>query len=381
MKTVKFGIIGTGGEFSAVSIVRSLGKYKYPCYTFLQKGNNVCEYSKYHSGQDILSNDINKMVDELPSVLRRRRITHIICIDEEIKFAIMRRAPEFSEFKFACPPIQSYETMLRKHSSSEFVEKIGIPVPKTIRPKSVDEIKDIDTSRTLVVKGDRGVGAMNVRYAKSTQELIKYYKEISEIEADNEFVSSPPIIQQYVGGPTYYTHGIAQKGKTLAIIPHLKIREWPLTGGTTARAVTIDSPKLESYTEKLIEELNWHGEVSLEWKYDSINDEFYFIEMNPRFAGSLGLVERAGVNLPLILYHIMENKKINYKIEYKVGTNYSFFFFNDFKCFLNRPYGLMNFFAELMNPNINGDITLDDPGVIFGHWQRPIREIHSFIQK
>jgi len=378
---IRFGIIGDGGEFSALSVVQSLGRYGIPCFTFFRKKGGVCTFSKYHKGQYFFDTNISKMVDMLPSILLSKNITHIICLDEEIKFEIIRHIDEFKMFKSAFPTFESYAKMLRKHTSSKFVENLGIPVPNTKRPNSIDDLKNININGKLVIKGDRGNSSVNVRYADNRRDLVEFYKEISGVEADNDYVASPPIIQEYIGGPTYLSQAIVDKGKVKIVIPHRKIREWPLTGGVTSRAVTIDSPKLTHYMSTILEALNWHGEAGMEWKYNSEIDEFYFIEMNPRFEGSLEIANRAGVNFPLLLYLLMENRKVKSDIQYKSNVHYRLFFLNDFKNFLNNEnYNFSTFLKETLNPNINGDITLDDIGIIKGLWKKPIREIKRFIK-
>ena len=92
--------------------------------------------------------------------------------------------------------------------------------------------------------------------------------------------SSPPIIQQFIGGPTYLSQAFVNEGSVKVVIPHYKYREWPLSGGVTARAKTISSPKIKKYMTAILESLEWNGEAGMEWKYDSTSDEFYFIEIN-----------------------------------------------------------------------------------------------------
>ena len=375
--TIKVAIIGSGGEWSALPTVRELGKKSHKPYILFQNLHTPSAYSRYLSGKYRIPNEIScKMLEEIVELCEREKITHIICLNEEIKYFLIKNKKMLGDLRYAFPSIESYEIAISKGKSSSFVKSLDIPVPDTIQIKSLDELEKLkfDFKKPIVVKGVRGVSSLHVRYAWDCHEVIKLYEEVYELERDERLADSLPLIQEYVGGPTYLTQGLAQEGVVKIVVPHIKLREWPISGGVTSRARTINEPKLIEYSKRIMEALEWHGEFGLEWKYDEDKDDFYFLEINPRFEGSLDIAVKAGVNLPNLLLKIINGEKVPDNLKFRPNTEYRFFFRNDFKYFLERPYGLWRLIWESINPKVHGEVTMDDIGVLRAFWKMPVRD-------
>ncbi len=377
-------VIGSGGEWSSLPVIRELGRNGHIIHVLFHNIKAPAVYSKYITGGiHKIPNKLDKqLVNIILYICQKERVRYIICLDEEIKYLLISNKDKLVGFKYAFPPRKSYELALRKRSSSAFAENLGIPVPKTLRPSNKNELLNIkhDFKTPLVIKGERGNSSSHIRYAYSKEELVTYFEEITNLEKEIVSASSPPMIQEYIGGPTYLTQAIAQNGKVKVVIPHYKFREWPLTGGVTARAKTIFEPKLVEYTERMMEELNWNGEAGMEWKYDESKDDFFFMEMNPRFEGSLDIAVKAGVNLPILLMELINGKEIKENIQYTHPIHYRLFFRNDFKCFLHGKYSVSTLLQESISPSIHGEISFDDIGVLRGLWQNPFRQIIGHLR-
>ena len=108
-------------------------------------------------------------------------------------------------------------------------------------------------------------------------------------------------------------------------------------------------------------------------------DEYYFIEMNPRFEGSLDIAIQAGVNMPKLLIDIIEGRNIRNYISYDYGKRYRYIFRNDFKCLLSGNNTLYNCIFETVNPRIKGEIDINDIRMIRAIWKKPIQDIIQFI--
>jgi len=382
-ENLEIGIIGSGEEWPSLPVVRQLGKKSNTCYLLLQNLKTPATYSRYLMEKYQIPKEMDiELVKDIVDICNKEEITHIICLNEEIKYQLIKNKKYLVDLNYAFPDIKSYEIALKKSKSSEFVENLGIPVPETIRITSLNELRTLEFNFEMpkVIKGVRGVSSLHIRYASNREELLEFYKEIYEIEKSDEFVDSLPIIQEYIGGPTYLTQGLAQNGEVKVVVPHVKIREWPISGGVTTRARTINEPRLIEYMKRIMEELEWHGEAGMEWKYDKERDDFYFIEMNPRFEGSLDIAIKAGVNMPVLLMKIIDGEEIPSNIKFKPDIHYRWFFRNDFKYFLHRPYGLGRLLWESFNPKVHGEITLDDIGVLRGFWKQPIREFVHYLK-
>jgi len=374
----RIAIIGEGGEWSALSLVRELGQNGYICIGIF-RSNNVIRHSKFTNAFFKLGNNLSEdeYIKKIKYILVRLKIDKIICLHDNTKELLMKNLEVFSSFNFLAPSIKSFNIALNKSSSIKFVEKLGIPVPKVYEIANYKQLSKLNFSNNnkYVIKGNRGVSSQNVRYALNSEEAIHKYKEINELDNYEYEEHFAPIVQKYIPGPTYLTQAICNKGKVLSVIPHYKFREWPITGGISCRAKTIVSDKLIQYSKRILEELKWHGEAGLEWKYDPIEEDFYFLEINPRFEGSLDIAIKSGVNLPLILIDIMNNISTVHNLIYKPDTHYRWFFRYDFKSFLYGKENFLNYIFESFNTEINGELSFNDFRIIKGFYKRPIKDI------
>ena len=107
----------------------------------------------------------------------RKNLEHLIFLDEEIKYLFVKKSHLIREIKVALPSKKSYEIALKKHSSSSFAEKIGIPVPKTFRVNDKKELDYIvsELSYPVVVKVERGDSSSQVRNSHDIDKLKRTF--------------------------------------------------------------------------------------------------------------------------------------------------------------------------------------------------------------
>jgi len=382
-KRTNIGIIGSGKEWSCLPAVRELGKNSNECHLILSDITNPAVHSRYATTKSQIpgKSEID-FVKKVSLICKNRHVTHIICLDGDMKYLLIKNSNTLLDYKFAFPSYKNYEIAMKKDRSSSFVKTLGIPIPETKRITRISDVESIDHdfNKPLVIKGIRGAGSKCVRYAYTHENLSEYYNEVYALELNDVFADTLPIIQEYIGGPTYQTHGLAQNGDVKIVVPHVKFREWPVSGGISTRAKTIQEPRLVEYTTRIMEGLEWHGEAGIEWKYDEARDDFYFIEMNPRFEGSVDICVKAGVNMLKLLLDIIDCKNVPDNIEYQRNIHYRWFFRKDFTYFFHNPYGIGKLIHESINPKVHGEITLNDPLVFRTFWKKPIREVIHFLR-
>jgi biotin carboxylase len=71
---------------------------------------------------------------------------------------------------------------------------------------------------------------------------------------------------------------------------------------------------------KLLKALNWYGVAMVEFKMDPRDGKLKFLEINPRFWGSLPLAIASGVDFPYLLYRMAMDGDIEPVLKYKVGV-------------------------------------------------------------
>jgi len=210
------------------------------------------------------------------------------------------------------PPIPLEQIMLAldKRESQKFIESIGIPTPVTFYPMSLNDAEDalLETKFPVVLKlrQERNIPPRE-RYgiAYDIVEFRKLYRKLSVIQ-------SPLLMQEYISGQGVGVSILADKGTVLAIFQHQRLREQFKTGGPSTFCSYFNSKVLEDYASMFARKSEWSGIAMLEFKYNHDKKTFYFMEINPRFWGSMELAIISGVNFPyLFLEWILGNNRKN----------------------------------------------------------------------
>jgi carbamoyl-phosphate synthase large subunit len=185
------------------------------------------------------------------------------------------------------PTLNQFEER-QKWSLPEFGSKYGIEVPKS---KMIDSIAEVHTlayefGYPLVVKGK----FYDASVAYSPDQAMGYFNKISSKWG------LPIIIQQYTQGTEVNLTGIGDgKGNLIGAVP---MRKTYITDkGKAWAGVALEDPKLMDIAKQLVKGNKWRGGFELEMIRTTKN-EYYLIEINPRFPAWVYLAVGSGQNHP-----------------------------------------------------------------------------------
>ncbi|EKE02488.1 MAG: ATP-grasp enzyme-like protein [uncultured bacterium] len=212
--------------------------------------------------------------------------------------------------KFIVPDISIDQLNMAndKQKAINFMRELGIRVPETIMPESLEEaeklITKFDFPIVVKLREEKNLSPVE-RYgiAHNKDQFIELYKNLSLLQPY-------PLIQEYVQGQGVGISLLSQKGNIIAMSSHQRLREQFLTGGPSTYCSVFDSSILKEWAIKFTQASCWNGIAMLEFKYDRSNDTFYFMEVNPRFWGTVELAIRNNIDFPY-LYFKWLNSDIN----------------------------------------------------------------------
>jgi carbamoyl-phosphate synthase large subunit len=206
------------------------------------------------------------------------------------------------------PTLEEFEAR-HKVNLEEYGKKHGIKVPKSKTIFNAGEISRLRDEFTypLVIKG------------KFYDAQIVYSAEQAGI-AFNKIAAKwglPIIVQQFVQGQEVNVTAIGDgKGNTIGAVPMRK--QYITDKGKAWSGISIDDPKLISMTRKLLASSKWRGGLELEIiKTD--DDEYYLLEINPRFPAWVYLAVGCGQNHPEALVGMALGEDIKPHDSYEVG--------------------------------------------------------------
>jgi carbamoylphosphate synthase large subunit len=200
----------------------------------------------------------------------------------------------------------------------------------------------------------------------SPRELVSEYERMHAIEPY-------PVLQEYIEGKGFGYFALYDRKRALkAQFCHRRIREYPTHGGPSSCCESIHDPELVRIGRRLLESLEWTGLAMVEFKFDEVRKQYFIIEVNPRYWGSLPLAVNSGVNFPVL--HILSALDWDYDpvLEYRLGVKVRFFE-RDLKALmalarleesLTKKIRLL---LQIFNPAIkDGFVSLDDMGPLLG---------------
>jgi carbamoyl-phosphate synthase large subunit len=206
------------------------------------------------------------------------------------------------------PTLEQFE---ERHKSNlpEFGVKYGIKVPKSKMIHSMAEIHSLayEFGYPLVVKGK----FYDASIAYSPDQAMAYFNKISGKWG------LPIIIQQYTQGTEVNVTAIGDgKGNLIGAVP---MRKTYITDkGKAWAGVALEDDELMDIAKNLVKGNKWRGGFELEMIRTEKN-EYFLIEINPRFPAWVYLAVGAGQNHPEALVKMALGEKVEPFKNYEVG--------------------------------------------------------------
>lgn len=278
-------------------------------------------YSHYCAAKFIHSNyklSEKNFIQDVINAIQKFHASVYIPTGEEI-FAVSRNLNQFKNLNIRIPisDINTLEKLNNKILSYEVAKSAEVPVPDTIIPQSLDEIISFikQSGRRAVIKKGWSRSAQGVFFLNGDEDE----NVIRKIISGNKLEFGKFIIQSYVSGETYGVSLLMNQGEPRAIFTHKRLRERIKSGGPSTLRVSTRNQPLEEYAVRLLSSRKFHGVAMIEFKYDEIKKQGWFIEVNPRFWGSVGLAINAGVNFPYLLFQMAIDGDVEPILSYKEG--------------------------------------------------------------
>lgn len=278
-------------------------------------------YSHYCAAKFIHSNyklSEKNFIQDVINAIQKFHASVYIPTGEEI-FAVSRNLNQFKNLNIRIPisDINTLEKLNNKILSYEVAKSAEVPVPDTIIPQSLDEIISFikQSGRRAVIKKGWSRSAQGVFFLNGDEDE----NVIRKIISGNKLEFGKFIIQSYVSGETYGVSLLMNQGEPRAIFTHKRLRERIKSGGPSTLRVSTRNQLLEEYAVRLLSRVKFHGVAMIEFKYEEIKKQGWFIEVNPRFWGSVGLAINAGVNFPYLLFQMAIDGDVEPVLSYKEG--------------------------------------------------------------
>ena len=177
-----------------------------------------------------------------------------------------------------------YKTLHDKSLLHAELKKLGVPIPVEYDCLS-------SAIAPIVIKPTNASASKGVRYLTTADDIQKYRVQHGDTLAGH-------VIQAFVEGEGAGYSGFFNEGKIVAAYGHIRLGEFPISGGSSVYRGPLPSQYKEgikSIVETILKKLPWSGFAMFEFKV-SADGNIVFIECNPRIWGSINQGLANGTN-------------------------------------------------------------------------------------
>jgi predicted ATP-grasp superfamily ATP-dependent carboligase len=365
-------LITNGAYKNALCAIRSLGQKGYTVGVVAQHRFAIGFYSKYCKKKHIISTLDNKeiFIEQLILILKKESYDVLLPIGYPQTAWISEYAYKLKPYVRI--PVASWDKISifqDKKLTQDLAQSLDIPTPKTFYP-TPQYLNELDTISALlnypaVIKYKNEGQNHAIIYVKNKEELKHEYLKLAMERPDDL-----PMIQEYLEGNGVGFFALYDNGVCKQYFMHERIREYPVSGGSSSCAQSIDNEHLKYYGLKILYALKWHGVAMVEFKYDKKVENTeggvfadripHLLEVNPKFWGSLDLSEAAGVGFVEKTALMAMNKPFQNNESYQKNIQFSWLFDGDLLHGIETGQAL-TIIKNWFNGHFKTNLILSDP--------------------
>jgi predicted ATP-grasp superfamily ATP-dependent carboligase len=329
-------ILFGGDSINALGVLRNLGRNGVAVY-YVADQKDEAVFSRYCKRSFVI-----------PNIERDRKILMTFLTNFEKK--IGSSAVIFSGSDMFClglsslenemsrgyhvllPKSDVVETLVNKRKFYQSLAEHDIPHPVTYFPESIDDIEAISKEAGYPVYVRPSISQVFSEIfrkkgfvARSREELLKYFTLATRYKID-------VLVQEIVPGPATNMFGINgyfdKNGDPRGLFAYRRLREWPRGFGNGSLIESIPVCSLSSIKTSAVEylhNLRYHGLMDAEFKRDSRDGQFKFLEVNARSWWQNSFPTKCGINLVFAAYLDALGEELDYDEDYVAGLRWSYF--------------------------------------------------------
>lgn len=354
-------LITDGEKRISLSLIRSLGKRGLDITVGAESIYSIGFSSRYCHRRTLYRNPReypDKFLEYLLKMLNKRKYECIFPIREHTTEIMSKYKEKLSEYTIV--PVPDYDIFIKafhKEIPLQIAVEKGIPCAKTYFEFDIDDIKE-KLEYPAVIKSSikHGVG---ISICNSSDDLKEKYKQMQKKHGSC-------FIQEFIpnGGEIGVYTIFNRHSEPVALSVQRRIRTIYPYGGVSILRETVRNDEVVKLAFNFLKILRWYGPAMVEFRIDARTNTPKFMEINPRWWGSIPLSILSGIDFPYVLYKMVTHDYIEPNLNYKVGVRCRSFY-GDILWFLQSKNKLKHL-AILFDFETNLDIlSLSDPIPMF----------------
>lgn len=390
-------LVAEAHTLGSIGVIRSLGRAGYPVHA-CSPDPAALGFASRCAAAHAVSPDY--LASDFADWLLQHVRDHDICAivpSEGLLLAIRSRFREFAQLlPYAASESIVYSGISKADQIEIFSrgpssERTARHIPPFILLRNGDRIpSESDLERLgfpLYLKVDgsyavRGLGS-NVHKVSTAVDAQRALRKLSS-------VYEKVLIEGHVPGVGTGAFFLIWEGVSRAEFMHMRLHEVPHTGGVSSYRKSWWHEGIYLDALAKLNAMKWQGVAMMEYRWNPADDEFYFIEMNGRFWGSLHLALYAGVDFPALLLDAFHGRLVQRTVGpsgKEVACRYTFprDVMYVWSCFRDRSLArsaklmaLLEFFILSVRPSVHSDLWF--PGDRGLYWRELWRFLSNIFQ-
>jgi D-aspartate ligase len=357
-------IVAIGSGVTLAAVLNVLHKAGITAYALAPRGDFV-RHSRWYRALPVGTDDPSP--EALETCLESLPFSEAVllpCSDDWLRATIALPGSIAARFPSSTPG-KIVETVTDKWKFAQLLNSLRIPHPRTHLLRSVDDLREMPDLYGAILKPLSSVDFASRHGVKG------YICENRETAlAMLQKLELPIMVQEFIPGPPtegYFLDGFRDRaGKICALFARRRLRMHPakLGNSTMITSVPLDEVRPAAFSlEYLLEQVEYRGIFSAEFKFDSRDQTFKLIEINARPWWYVEFAARCGVDVCSMAYRDALEMPVTPILDYEVGRS-CVFALNDFRAWRHRDHGQEQSFWALMKSWLHAD------GTPF-HWNDP----------
>lgn len=307
-----------------LAVVRSLGRGGVQVHVAGDVSDPIVSRSRYLFKTHVLppyQGPESAWIDALCDLIKRQHFDVVMpCTDWETLVCHNHRNELERHARLCLPNQEAFEILFSKEKTSAWARKVDVRTPREIMITTANQADQVFKTFSFPV----------VLKPRQTFQIDKpgCYQQVAKAYSEPEFhthltklqQSGDVVVQENFIGKGIGVELLMNQGQPLLAFQHARVHE-PLRGGPSSyRKSVCVSRELLDASLRILEPLNYTGVAMVEFKVNEQKNNWVFIEVNPRFWGSLPLTIAAGADFPLALFQLWVYNHTAFPQTYRKGV-------------------------------------------------------------
>jgi D-aspartate ligase len=355
-----------------LGVIRALGERKIPVVGVYYNEKDMGYVSKYVVESHVCPDpdaDEQGFLDVLQRIGAGLKGAVLMPSDDPTLLATSRNKAQLERYyKVACSNWDIVEKIIVKKNTYKIAHEAGIPAPRTIIPRSLDEAMLFVNEIGFPCLLKPSIGHQFFTRFRKKMITIENEAQLKEAFGVGADAQNEMMLQELIPGDD--THGFNYNsyfinGKPMAEFTAQKCRLSPPGTGFPRVIVSKFVPELVEYGRKMIAAVGYNGYSCMEFKRDSRDGIYKFMEINGRQNLSTSLAVKCGINFPYLTFmHVGRGEFPDCSNGYKTGVYWVDLekdITETIKSYRLEKFSLSSYILPYLKPMVFSVFSLKDP--------------------